>query len=411
MYRTIPLLVAASLLSACRLQVITPPEGRVESQAWGYNCPAASSCTFDVDTPSFGDYFVAVPNPGYIFYEWQSGEHHLCGGSSANCDISYNYLHFVSEQERQDALASDFTQYLQPVFKPVLLSRQVNGDNAQLLIDRSVDITAMMMPLARTQVRAVLDLLSAAGDSTEGHCPNGGSYSARHVDKNRNGALDRGDVVFLDLVFCSLPRLEGVALGTVRLQLRGVTGWDSAGFRYIGADVSHGKGLWVLGESGKTVISGAHELEYSLGQDGNGSVYIDTGDDRGITLSRDGADTLELKYEIDSAIASDYRWEDPDLDFYEFDSEIWAFDETALSDIFCAAHTYWELTEGEEMVGSLSHGTYKCLGSDGSELQLDPLTGQFRVDSEGDGEFEYEAATDIFQSDRMNGFFSNREAL
>lgn len=63
--------------------------GSIRSRSGFYDCAAESTCIIDVeDGPLFSDTFTAIPEPGFVFSGWKTAERHLCGGSTAPCELA-----------------------------------------------------------------------------------------------------------------------------------------------------------------------------------------------------------------------------------------------------------------------------------------------------------------------------------
>ena len=80
--RVLLLLVSILLLSACKIEVVVPAGGKVVSDN-GVNCLTGATCTIEVRDENYDDTFRAVPDPGYIFRGWKSGEDHFCAKDKA----------------------------------------------------------------------------------------------------------------------------------------------------------------------------------------------------------------------------------------------------------------------------------------------------------------------------------------
>ena len=92
--------------------------GSVRSEATGKRCGPgfpAGNCRIDVVDTTFDDSFVAVPDEGYYFVEWQRRQRGFCGGSSKSCDLSTEK--FAGNPDLLAFLESDDEVFfLEPVF-------------------------------------------------------------------------------------------------------------------------------------------------------------------------------------------------------------------------------------------------------------------------------------------------------
>ena len=117
--RIFVLLSITALMSGCKLAVIVVEGGEVQSIGSG-TCVAGSVCIVEVTDLSFSEMFEAVPDPGWYFEKWNSGERLVCGGSyDPICDLTY-FESGLGPQEIKAAeklVASTETFYLMPIFK------------------------------------------------------------------------------------------------------------------------------------------------------------------------------------------------------------------------------------------------------------------------------------------------------
>ena len=103
-------------LSACRILVVAPENGTV---AIGdtETCPSLKICVEEVSNTSYNKTFTPIPQEGWKFSHWQSGQGFLWGGSSAQ-PVTITTSGFAGNQSLLDLLASDIELFLQPVFVP-----------------------------------------------------------------------------------------------------------------------------------------------------------------------------------------------------------------------------------------------------------------------------------------------------
>jgi hypothetical protein len=77
-----------AILVGCKLSVISPTGGKVESLTNG-NCDADSICDIEITDADFSETFTAAPPPGFQFEKWHGGEGFNCIDSAATtCTVS-----------------------------------------------------------------------------------------------------------------------------------------------------------------------------------------------------------------------------------------------------------------------------------------------------------------------------------
>ena len=117
------LLVAAVLLSGCRLEVIVPEGGRVTSASGNLDCNAASTCQKDITDGNFEETFTAVPNTGYRFAGWGTETQKRCTGPTDSCTLS---LRALPISIRNRVLSSDSVIRLRPIFEATDAPQEVS---------------------------------------------------------------------------------------------------------------------------------------------------------------------------------------------------------------------------------------------------------------------------------------------
>jgi hypothetical protein len=126
--RVFLLLSIAVLMAGCRLAVIVVEGGEVQSTSSG-TCVAGMICIVDVDDPGFSETFTAVPDTGWYFRKWNSGDRFLCGRST-NPICKLSFKGYEESNEVQEMVASSHVFYLMPVFtlpQPISGTIIVNG--------------------------------------------------------------------------------------------------------------------------------------------------------------------------------------------------------------------------------------------------------------------------------------------
>jgi hypothetical protein len=103
-------------VAACKLAVIVVEGGEVQSQRSG-TCVAGTICIVEVNDTNFRDLFTAVPNEGWNFQKWNSGDRLLCAESTfPGCEVSSEEA--AGNSVLEALIASSETFYLMPVFVP-----------------------------------------------------------------------------------------------------------------------------------------------------------------------------------------------------------------------------------------------------------------------------------------------------
>lgn len=108
------------LITGCKIEVQTPPQGYVRSAQGDLICAANETCTISVTDLFFDTDFVAVPHEGYVFNGWEKRHKGLCGGSTKSCHLKTSG--FAGNESLEALLVSDDEFYLTPTF--VAISRQ-----------------------------------------------------------------------------------------------------------------------------------------------------------------------------------------------------------------------------------------------------------------------------------------------
>ena len=86
--RGVLLLIAAALLSGCKISQTSTTGGMIVSASGKYDCPEDSSCEFDVPNGErFVETFTAVARHGYTFAGWRGTERYLCAGHAPLCVV------------------------------------------------------------------------------------------------------------------------------------------------------------------------------------------------------------------------------------------------------------------------------------------------------------------------------------
>lgn len=101
-------------LTACKIDVVVGPGGRVVTESGHYACEAGQNCTIDVVDLFFDETFVAEADDRHTFTGWRLDHGYLCGGDLAPCELAT--AAFEGSDLFLAVLASDLTLYLEPEF-------------------------------------------------------------------------------------------------------------------------------------------------------------------------------------------------------------------------------------------------------------------------------------------------------
>jgi hypothetical protein len=104
----------ALALTACKIDVVVGPGGRVVTQSGSFACEAGQVCTVDVVDLFFDETFVAQADDRHSFTGWRLEHGHLCGDKLAPCHLSTAVL--AGNDALLAVLESDFVFYLEPEF-------------------------------------------------------------------------------------------------------------------------------------------------------------------------------------------------------------------------------------------------------------------------------------------------------
>ena len=105
-------------LSACRMAEIVVEGGKVSSN-YHPDCLAGAICIIDVPDTTFEEEFTAVPNAGWYFVRWNSGDGFLCADSTDPiCSLSLT--HWAGNPGIEDVVASSAMFYLMPIFAEII---------------------------------------------------------------------------------------------------------------------------------------------------------------------------------------------------------------------------------------------------------------------------------------------------
>ena len=122
MMKAIKFLLLASMvgvIAGCKLAVVVVEGGEVQSSSSG-TCLEGTICVHQVNDTDYTEIFIAVPNSGWAFERWNSGDGFFCQGSANPiCAISGEGTEekFPGAFEAIETFVeSDKTFYIMPVF-------------------------------------------------------------------------------------------------------------------------------------------------------------------------------------------------------------------------------------------------------------------------------------------------------
>lgn len=115
-----------AIIAGCKVAVLVVEGGEVQSIGSG-TCAAGTICIVEVNDTNFSETFTALPDYGWYFQKWNSGDGFFCGGSTdSTCTLSFQG--YEESKEVEDVVASPETFYIMPVFKPFQAIVTVNGN-------------------------------------------------------------------------------------------------------------------------------------------------------------------------------------------------------------------------------------------------------------------------------------------
>lgn len=112
--KLVTLMLAASVLTGCKIEISVPEGGAVVSSTDLYGCASGEMCTIDVDHIYFQEHFTAVPEAGYEFAGWQKTRGGFCGGKDSLCNLSTKK--FTPHPALMALLGVDTVFTMNPVF-------------------------------------------------------------------------------------------------------------------------------------------------------------------------------------------------------------------------------------------------------------------------------------------------------
>lgn len=127
------ILSTVALITGCKLAVIVPEGGEVQSLGSG-TCSAGTICSVEVPDTNFDEVFTAVPNDGWYFHKWNQGDRFFCGNSPIpECTLTFQGQQRGENIEALVASAEVF--YLMPVFKDYPRATLVDGKSRVIQVD------------------------------------------------------------------------------------------------------------------------------------------------------------------------------------------------------------------------------------------------------------------------------------
>ena len=112
--KVILLIALTSLIAGCKLAVIVVQGGEVQSVGSG-TCLAGDICIHEIDADNFSEAFTAVPETGWEFVRWNSGDDFLCGGQT-NTVCALTNVGSGAIPAAQAIIDSEMAYYIMPIF-------------------------------------------------------------------------------------------------------------------------------------------------------------------------------------------------------------------------------------------------------------------------------------------------------
>ncbi len=109
------ILITVLAVTGCKIRVVIPEGGSVETNSGAYLCASGGTCNIDVLDIFFDETFTARPMDGYEFKGWKKQARGLCGGNSGPCRLSTSF--FGGFPVLMAFLESDEVFYLEPIFE------------------------------------------------------------------------------------------------------------------------------------------------------------------------------------------------------------------------------------------------------------------------------------------------------
>ncbi len=228
-FRSLAIVIAASLLSGCFIRINALPGGMVKVQSGNFpDCASGDECA---DIPAvdqlFDETFVAMPDDGYEFVRWVSASRHFFG-----CNTDPEIRLYTSELEDiglESYLATDDVFVISPLFRSTgpdidySSDFECNDPNSEVLGENWVSYVNIFESDATTYV---------GGYAVDGGAPNGGNISAltkgeggpdqgarqlnvfSNYDSEFNGRLQHDQGQFVEVNVYQEYRLGAEAAGT-----------------------------------------------------------------------------------------------------------------------------------------------------------------------------------------------------
>ncbi|MCB1704621.1 MAG: hypothetical protein KDI17_07155 [Halioglobus sp.] len=126
--KTLLILYLAALITGCKVTVIVPSGGTVQSHSGVRNCTESSVCEFEVTSLPFSDSFTALPSPGYEFEKWSDGGDFQCANSTKPACL----IDLADNPYASAILALFDSMYVMPIFRDVGIDTDDDGVRNEL---------------------------------------------------------------------------------------------------------------------------------------------------------------------------------------------------------------------------------------------------------------------------------------
>ena len=99
--------------AGCKVKIIVPEHGKVVTADGDFTCNTGEDCVFDITDDTFDETFVAVPDPGWGFSHWKTGNKYFCGNNRLDCRL---FTTQFAGTPLEPFLEKSDTFFLEPVF-------------------------------------------------------------------------------------------------------------------------------------------------------------------------------------------------------------------------------------------------------------------------------------------------------
>jgi hypothetical protein len=101
-------------LASCKVITTVPTGGKVTYQGGKDYCLTGEICSVEISDFEYHETFIAVPDNGYAFSEWEREDQAFCGGRDAPCELNSSIV--AGNDKLENVLFSDDEFKMNPVF-------------------------------------------------------------------------------------------------------------------------------------------------------------------------------------------------------------------------------------------------------------------------------------------------------